>query len=681
MRKFIKGTPSYKKTRRSSTMILGLTLSFTCLADLKINNTYETILHRLPEAYPAVSRPAYDNTLNKQTGLPDIILSDRLKREIMLEALTQTPGDHSNSILTSHAVKDLRLLSGTTLTPERSLVNQLGEPASVIGEIMLAKTLISPTEDINNLEQRQAALQYLLDHPDLCRKLTNHLRGYAADEEGLIAFYDPADIINTHHFEAIEKQTSSVVPIKHRYWLEASRRLGEFGAGTVAVLQPLIVVGSSMAAAFLRGYEQTQNTREALRLMPTIYRRAWHQLTTEGDRTLILAYTGVVIAYQALLIYSANELMTLQRNAYTFLMERARRPGRALNHAKDIADLLEKHPTFTQALSSFHGFNQLESSPGIRKTTEILRGSPSHTPGTFSYYTMSMGAYKEGFNLLRENKNSLLEISQAVGEIDTWVAISDLIKKPDYSGNTLRFVQFERADTPLINLQNFWNPHLPAKIAIPSSVQLGHGKPQNMLVTGPNAAGKSTAIEGIAISALLAQTFGIAPAASATLTPLSLIHTHMDISAEVAAGLSSFQAESVRAIELMDRIKELPHGQFSLAIMDEIFNSTNPVEGEAGTYGYLKSVAAPPHTINISTTHYTKPLLLASHLPEKFQNMHVNAYLGDNGRLKYDYYLKPGASQQHVAIQLLGERGIESEFLDTANDIIAHPERYEAEAH
>lgn len=56
--------------------------------------------------------------------------------------------------------------------------------------------------------------------------------------------------------------------------------------------------------------------------------------------------------------------------------------------------------------------------------------------------------------------------------------------------------------------------------------------------------------------------------------------------------------------------------------------------------------------------------------------MHVHADITSDGRLVYDYLLKSGFSEQHIAIKILEDEGIQSEFLDIATDIIKYPERY-----
>ena len=79
--------------------------------------------------------------------------------------------------------------------------------------------------------------------------------------------------------------------------------------------------------------------------------------------------------------------------------------------------------------------------------------------------------------------------------------------------------------------------------------------------------------------------------------------------------------------------------------------------------------------MNICTTHYPRPALLAEQYPDQFQNLHVHADISD-GKLNYNYRLKPGHSYQHIAIKILEEEGVQSEFLNIATEVINHPERF-----
>lgn len=608
-------------------------------AELGIQNTYQISQQHFSQAYPvSEEKPEPENN---ETELPEIILSSGEKRKIVLNALTrQTINQESskNKILTQYAVKDLDLLNGSTLSPDHSILRSLGKTITISGEIMLANILITPTTDINTLKRRQAVIQYLIDNPIVMSKLENHLRHFSVNEDGIISLFDPSDTIYKGLFQSLDATS-------------------QFG------LNPKSSNGKEISRRFIESLNLL-----SLGFMPTyLYYYSSHPLQVA---------TGITL--YGLTLYLAQRSARREKNYYSYVMERSRRPGLALFEARKLWLTLEDYPIFNSIFLSYPEFSKLEYSRELREMLTLLKGTPENpVTSTWEYYTSHMGRYHMALELLQMHKSSILPIIQAVGEVDAWLTIAKLVREGQQrENNPITFANYIPGHhSPYLRLDQFWNPHLSPEVAVPNHIEIGAQLPLNTIITGPNAAGKSTNMEGIAIAALLAQTFGIAPAQNLEITPFSLIHTHMDISSEVAAGLSTFKAESVRAIELMDHIENMEVQQFSLTLMDEIFSSTNPIEGEAGTYGYLKIISNNPNSINICTTHYPRPTLLADEYPGVFQNMHVRAEITD-GQLLYDYLLKPGYSEQHIAIKILEDEGIRSEFLDIATDIIRHPERY-----
>ena len=508
---------------------------------------------------------------------------------------------------------------------------------------MVANILITPTTDINTLKRRQAVIQYLIDNPVVMNKLENHLRNFFVNEDGIISLLDPSDTIYKGLFQSLDATS-------------------QFG------LNPKSSNGKEISRRFIESLNLL-----SLGFMPTyLYYYSSHPLQI-----------ATAITLYGLTLYLAQRSARREKNYYSYVMKRSRRPGLALFEARKLWLTLEDHPLFNSVFLSYPEFSKLEYSKELREILTLLKGAPEcPVTSSWEYYTSHMGRYHMALELLQRHKHSILPIIQAVGEVDAWLTIAKFVRKGQQrENNPITFANYILGHhSPYLRLDQFWNPHLSPDIAVPNSIEIGAKLPLNTIITGPNAAGKSTNMEGIAIAVLLAQTFGIAPAQNLEITPFSLIHTHMDISSEVAAGLSTFKAESVRAIELMDHIEKMQEQQFSLTLMDEIFSSTNPIEGEAGTYGYLKIISNNPNSINICTTHYPRPTLLADEYPGVFQNMHVRAEIMD-GQLLYDYLLKPGHSEQHIAIKILEDEGIRSEFLDIATDIINNPDRYSLQGH
>ena len=630
-------------------------------AEIGLENTFQTSLQHFVRAYPVTeehTEPVDNKTLEPKTILSAIVLTPGERRKVLLQALARTAGpDKANNILSQYAVKDLDLLSGSTQSPEQSLLKALGQTTTVCGEIMLANLLLTPTTDINLLQQRQAAIQYLLDQPALMLELQTYLQRFADNEDGILSLFDPSDTIYKTVFQILDATTHIGLNPTTSNGREASRRFIE-GLNLISVgLMPLVLLHLS-----------------------------WNQIMREGVRN----YTPYVVntltqhplkAVVLASLYGFSAYMT-QRNLsremdyYTYVMERSQSPGLALTEARRLWLSLAEHPRFAGVFRSYSGFTTLASNSELRELLRLLQhGQPVNS--IMQYYTTHMGRYHKALDMLKQYRYTLLPVLQAVGEIDAWLTITRLVRDGrQRDKNPITFAHYlTNPSSPYLRLAQFWNPQVPSTVAVANSIEMGARQPLNTIITGPNAAGKSTSMEGIAIAVLLAQTFGIAPAQHLEMTPFSLIHTHMDISSEVAAGLSTFKAESVRAIKLMERIDNMTEQQFSLTLMDEIFSSTNPVEGEAGTYGFLKILANNPNAMNICTTHYPRPALLAEQYPDHFQNLHVRADITD-GKLNYNYRLKPGHSYQHIAIKILEEEGVQSEFLNIATEIINHPERF-----
>ena len=660
--------PANKKktgTIRSKILLIIMGVSWPLLsvkAELGLVNTFQTSLQQFAQAYPVTDEhrePVDSETLLPETVLSAIVLTPGERRKVLLHALARTTGSDqaANSILSQYAVKDLNLLSGSTQSPDQSLLKALGPTTTVCGEIMLANLLLTPTTEINLLQQRQAAIQYLLDQPELMLELQDYLHRFADNEDGILSLFDPSDTIYKTVFHILDATAQLGLNPTSSHGREASRRFIESLNLISFGFMPSVVLYLSWQQIAFEGFSNYTST-----VVNTLIQ---HPLK-------LVALVGLY----GISAYATQRNVILEKNYYTYVMGRSQSPGRALSEARKLWLSLADHPRFAGIFRSYSGFTTLASSSEVQELLRLLQ--PVRTVNSFAqYYTTHMGRYHRALEILKRYKYSLLPVLQAVGEVDAWLTIARLVKEGrQRDTNPISFAHYHaNQTTPYLRLSQFWNPHISSEMAVANSIEMGSHQPLNTIITGPNAAGKSTSMEGIAVAVLMAQTFGIAPARRLEMTPFSLIHTHMDVSSEVAAGLSTFKAESVRAIELMERIGNMAKQQFSLTLMDEIFSSTNPTEGEAGTYGFLQILANNPNAVNICTTHYPRPALLAEQYPDHFQNLHVLANITDD-KLTYDYRLKPSHSYQHIAIKILAEEGIQSDFLDIATEVINHPERF-----
>ena len=396
----------------------------------------------------------------------------------------------------------------------------------------------------------------------------------------------------------------------------------------------------------------------------------WHGIPLEKIVKWSSVVPSAMLSLYALDSQKKEELDIMNSTIRVYLL---------LSSVKKIEVLLESTPNFhfKELFTHFGKFRQFDNSDKIKNLMSRLHGSEKTIDSSIEYYTTSTGRYLVFNDYMGSDLDSLFPILQAVGEIDAWLTITKFFKNGSQrEKNKITMANYiENSQTPYLQIDNVWNPLLSHKTAVSNNIKMGGTHPQNLVITGPNAGGKSTNMDSIVIAAIMAQTFGIVPADHMVIAPFSLIHSHRDMMSDISVGLSSFKAESEMALKLIDRIKNMESRQFSLSIMDELFRSTNPTESEASSYGYMKVLSGNKNSMSILATHFPRLALLGIKYPNIFENKHVTVEK-NNKQLKYDYLLKDGFSVQHSAIDILEHSGADSELTNQANDLINNPEEY-----
>lgn len=205
-------------------------------------------------------------------------------------------------------------------------------------------------------------------------------------------------------------------------------------------------------------------------------------------------------------------------------------------------------------------------------------------------------------------------------------------------------------------IKGVWHPLI--KCSVKNDITLD----KSVIITGPNAGGKSTLIKSCLISVLFAQTFGVACCDHMTIEPYQHIRSQMMVP-DCKGKESLFEAEMMRSKESLDAIAD---GQRSIIFMDEIFNSTNPIEGISGAYAIAKKMAEHPNSRVMITTHYLYLTKLAKETPS-YKLLKMNVIENESEKFRYPYKVAPGISRQFIALSLLKERGFDESLINDAN--------------
>lgn len=224
--------------------------------------------------------------------------------------------------------------------------------------------------------------------------------------------------------------------------------------------------------------------------------------------------------------------------------------------------------------------------------------------------------------------------------------------------------EFKWCCTNYTNYTKIWgvkNPLLSLK-QVSNPVDLS----KNIVLTGPNAAGKTTYVKSILTNIILSQSIGIVYAIRANTMIYDSISSFMRIS-DVLGSKSYFEAEAEYCLQMLNKSKYLSdNNKKGLFLMDEPMHSTPPTEGMATAFAVSEYIGKLPGITLIITTHFHKLTLLEQTYPNEFINLSVEAIEKTEGGFIFPYKIKKGLSYQCIAIELLMSKDFPKSVIDSA---------------
>lgn len=265
--------------------------------------------------------------------------------------------------------------------------------------------------------------------------------------------------------------------------------------------------------------------------------------------------------------------------------------------------------------------------------------------------------------LKRIDKDSIASICGVIGELDLVIAIARAISDAEERGHhRWCFAQFEENNIePLLILKNSWHPlllhHKNLDHIVCNDISFVNGL-KNVILTGPNASGKTAITTGFATAIILAQSIGFVPADKCVLTPYSTIFVVFAAKSESGAGQSRFTHELTQVQNVVHGLREcVSKGKFAFVVLDELFTGTNSVDGEAAAKELLKLFLEKNlHScvLMMLSTHYQR-LTEMAHQSATCANYKVEVDRQHNGTVKRTYTLLPGVSLSRVALDMFKE--------------------------
>ena len=211
------------------------------------------------------------------------------------------------------------------------------------------------------------------------------------------------------------------------------------------------------------------------------------------------------------------------------------------------------------------------------------------------------------------------------------------------------FPQFCDDAGPFFEGDAMGHPLLPEAQCVRNSVKLA--APLRLLVvSGSNMSGKSTLLRTIGVNTVLALVGAPVRAKELTLSHISL-GASIRTTDSLEEGHSRFMAEILR----LKQVLELPAP--ALFLLDELLGGTNSHDRALGSEGLIRALLA-RGAIGLVTTHDLALSRIADELAPAAANVHFEDRL-ENGRLVFDYKVRPGVVERSNALDLMRAVGLD----------------------
>lgn len=188
---------------------------------------------------------------------------------------------------------------------------------------------------------------------------------------------------------------------------------------------------------------------------------------------------------------------------------------------------------------------------------------------------------------------------------------------------------------------------------------------KNIIITGPNASGKTTVLKSVLINVILTQQFGCGFYDSAKLKPYKYIHCYLNIP-DTSGRDSLFQSEARRCKEIIDIINNNKKDSH-LCVFDELYSGTNPEEAVIGSTAFMEYLVKYKYVSSMLTTHFIDVCEKLEN-NKNIANYHMDV-TKNNNKITYNYLFKEGISKVKGGLSVLSDMNYPKEIIENTIEI------------
>jgi DNA mismatch repair protein MutS len=552
--------------------------------------------------------------------------------------------------------QDLELFVDNEFKYDHTVFSKIDFTKTIFGSIVKKKLLNYPIDNYQILKKRQSTIQSFIKH-NQSELLINNLENIKSIESDLIWFWKHCnsphmDVLTSYvYFDITNFMNINYKLNNNELLLNICNYYNIFIAPLFTIFSPIMTFISPLILMYV--LKKRVGVKMSLfQMIKMAFKSLFNFQTLTGLIKSKLKAKSIslisVVVWIVFYIQNCNSAIKSAKNnlkIINIMQSKTSSLCKLVNYSQNIYSVLGDD--FREYFDIDYNISQ-----SIQNFTYLLKHNVFEQNNTLFN---NKGKILKNFKIVNTIKNELIHLMKYIGIVDSCFSNKYLFDNKKYS-----FTNYSKSHKPYIQAIQFCHPYLDN--AVRNDICLNGN---NMLITGPNAAGKSTFIKSIMLNVIMSQTLGISSAESFTTSIFHSIETYLHIPDK--NGISSlFETEMIKSKNYIDRISQYPDNKFSLIIMDEIFSSTNYIEGSSGAYGILKKLSTFDNNMTLITTHYSKLSKLEKTTNHKFKNYKFEITRNENNDILYNYKLQSGISNQNIALELLKKNEFDNNIINDA---------------
>ena len=615
-----------------------------------------------------------NQTTGEDVDPDDMSLEERIELHLSINTDSQLICNDINHVLeidqnittliNENILLDLEIFVDNENKTKNTVFQKLNKTESLFGQSYLIEMLKKPIRDITILEQRQSIVSKIITNKDLNKLLKSRLMNFTNMESNIMWFWKEHD-----------ESMNDLVYFNFPYlqflndFLNKNDNVMYFTNWYKIIITPLMTIFSPLSSVIIPlVMMKIMKTKIPLK---TFFRILSDNLFSTkkfeamfGDNIIAkgaaLLSAGIWLLFYFQSSYSSIQSSKSTYNFMTVLHDKVNMLSTILDNVESIDTMIKKDCKET--------YIELKNTVNIKE----LRHNLYNLLVLFnkkicrdkSCLRDNKGAILFAYHNFLDDRDKLIPILKYIGKIDAFFSIAKLFEIYEDNDNKYCLVDYIQSDKPYLNIEETWHPFL-NKEPILNDVEIGNDNNRCALITGPNAAGKSTFIKTLIMNIYLSQTIGIAAATKMEITPFQLIDTYLHIP-DCKGRDSLFEAEMHRCKKYINLIKNMKEDEFAFVVMDEMFSSTNYVEGFSAAYAILNKISSYNNSLSLVTTHYTKLSKLEKKTNGNIKNYNFYIKRDKCDNIIYPYKIKKGVSNQFIALELLKLNNFDEDIIELA---------------